>query len=112
MMMSYTRNTPGNRRKSVNSDTLAAPMAFWRCHLPGKRPSRASKDTISMPRYSTAEIDFVAIDPGETLFHCHHQDHMDEGFCGIDHLCKLSRLGPGRLVLLSAENACFDIGSR
>jgi hypothetical protein len=41
------------------------------------------KDTISMPRYSTAEIDFVAIDPGETLFHCHHQDHMDEGFAGL-----------------------------
>jgi FtsP/CotA-like multicopper oxidase with cupredoxin domain len=41
------------------------------------------KDTISMPRYSTAEIDFVADDPGDTLFHCHHQDHMDEGFAGL-----------------------------
>lgn len=41
------------------------------------------KDTISMPRYSRAEIDFVADDPGPTLFHCHHQDHMDEGFAGI-----------------------------
>jgi FtsP/CotA-like multicopper oxidase with cupredoxin domain len=41
------------------------------------------KDTISMPRYSKAEIDFVADDPGQTLFHCHHQDHMDEGFAGI-----------------------------
>jgi FtsP/CotA-like multicopper oxidase with cupredoxin domain len=41
------------------------------------------KDTISMPRYSTAEIDFLADDPGATLFHCHHQDHMDEGFAGL-----------------------------
>ena len=41
------------------------------------------KDTISMPRFSRAEIDFVADDPGPTLFHCHHQDHMDEGFAGI-----------------------------
>lgn len=41
------------------------------------------KDTISMPRFSQAEIDFVADDPGLTLFHCHHQDHMDEGFAGI-----------------------------
>ena len=41
------------------------------------------KDTISMPRYSTVEIDFVADDPGNTLFHCHHQDHMDEGFAGL-----------------------------
>jgi len=41
------------------------------------------KDTISMPRYSTAEIDFLADDPGPTFFHCHHQDHMDEGFTGL-----------------------------
>ena len=41
------------------------------------------KDTISMPRYSTAEIDFIANDSGPTFFHCHHQDHMDEGFAGL-----------------------------
>ena len=41
------------------------------------------KDTLSMPRYSTAEIDMVADDPGPTFFHCHHQDHMDEGFAGL-----------------------------
>jgi FtsP/CotA-like multicopper oxidase with cupredoxin domain len=41
------------------------------------------KDTISMPRFSHAEIDFVANDPGPTFFHCHHQDHMDEGFAGL-----------------------------
>jgi FtsP/CotA-like multicopper oxidase with cupredoxin domain len=50
----------------------------------GNKPiSGVMKDTISMPRYSTAEIDFVANDPGNTLFHCHHQDHMDEGFAGL-----------------------------
>jgi FtsP/CotA-like multicopper oxidase with cupredoxin domain len=48
-----------------------------------KSASGVIKDTISMPRYSTAEIDFVADDPGNTLFHCHHQDHMDEGFAGL-----------------------------
>jgi FtsP/CotA-like multicopper oxidase with cupredoxin domain len=41
------------------------------------------KDTVSMTRYSTVEIDFVANDPGPTFFHCHHQDHMDEGFAGL-----------------------------
>ena len=41
------------------------------------------KDTISLPRYSTAEIDLLADDPGPTFFHCHHQDHMDEGFAGL-----------------------------
>ncbi|MET4175301.1 MULTISPECIES: multicopper oxidase domain-containing protein [unclassified Bradyrhizobium] len=48
-----------------------------------KTTSGLMKDTISMPRYSTAEIDFVANDRGDTLFHCHHQDHMDEGFAGL-----------------------------
>jgi FtsP/CotA-like multicopper oxidase with cupredoxin domain len=41
------------------------------------------KDTLSMPRFTTAEIDFLADDPGATFFHCHHQDHMDEGFAGL-----------------------------
>jgi FtsP/CotA-like multicopper oxidase with cupredoxin domain len=41
------------------------------------------KDTFSMPRYSTAEIVFLADDPGPTFFHCHHQDHMDEGFAAL-----------------------------
>jgi FtsP/CotA-like multicopper oxidase with cupredoxin domain len=41
------------------------------------------KDTISLPRYSTAEVDMLADDPGATFFHCHHQDHMDEGFAGL-----------------------------
>jgi len=33
-----------------------------------------------MVRFTTAEIEFVADNPGPTLFHCHHQDHQDEGF--------------------------------
>ena len=41
------------------------------------------KDTLSMPRFTSAEIDFLADDPGATFFHCHHQDHMDEGFAGL-----------------------------
>jgi FtsP/CotA-like multicopper oxidase with cupredoxin domain len=50
----------------------------------GDKPtSGVIKDTISMPRYSTAEVDFVADNPGPTFFHCHHQDHMDEGFAGL-----------------------------
>jgi len=48
-----------------------------------KSMSGLMKDTLSMPRYSTAEIDFIADDPGPTFFHCHHQDHMDEGFAGL-----------------------------
>jgi len=50
----------------------------------GDKPtSGVIKDTISLPRFSTAEVDFVADNPGPTFFHCHHQDHMDEGFAGL-----------------------------
>ena len=50
----------------------------------GKTPiSGLMKDTLSLLRRSTAEIDFIANDPGPTFFHCHHQDHMDEGFAGL-----------------------------
>lgn len=48
-----------------------------------KSVSGLMKDTLSMTRYSTVEIDFIANDPGPTFFHCHHQDHMDEGFAGL-----------------------------
>ena len=49
----------------------------------GAAMSGLMKDTISLPRFSTAEIDMLADDPGATFFHCHHQDHMDEGFAGL-----------------------------
>jgi FtsP/CotA-like multicopper oxidase with cupredoxin domain len=39
-----------------------------------------NKDVVLVPAKSTAEIEFVANNPGKTLFHCHQQDHMDRGF--------------------------------
>ena len=38
------------------------------------------KDLVLVPAKSTAEVEFVANNPGLTLFHCHQQDHMDRGF--------------------------------
>ena len=31
------------------------------------------KEMINVPRHQSAEVDFVADDPGLTLFHCHMQ---------------------------------------
>jgi FtsP/CotA-like multicopper oxidase with cupredoxin domain len=45
-----------------------------------KRMSGLMKDVISVNRRSTAAIDFIANNPGLTLFHCHMQLHMDFGF--------------------------------
>jgi FtsP/CotA-like multicopper oxidase with cupredoxin domain len=33
--------------------------------------------------FQEAEIDFVADNPGDTLFHCHQQLHMDFGFMAL-----------------------------
>ena len=38
------------------------------------------KDVVLVPARTTAELEFVADNPGRTLFHCHQQDHMDRGF--------------------------------
>jgi len=38
------------------------------------------KDVISVAPRSKAAVDFVANNPGATLFHCHMQLHMDFGF--------------------------------
>ncbi len=51
--------------------------------IAGQSMSGLIKDTVSMAGRSQAEIDFVANNPGPTFFHCHHQDHMDEGFAGL-----------------------------
>jgi FtsP/CotA-like multicopper oxidase with cupredoxin domain len=45
-----------------------------------QRMSGLSKDVISVARRSKAAVDFVANNPGLTLFHCHMQLHMDFGF--------------------------------
>jgi hypothetical protein len=41
------------------------------------------KDTVNVPRRQSVEIDFVADDPGLTLYHCHMQLHIDFGFIGL-----------------------------
>ena len=38
------------------------------------------KDVILVRAGTTAEVEFLADNPGKTLFHCHQQDHMDRGF--------------------------------
>jgi len=54
MMISYTGNTSGSRRKSVTSDTLAAPMAFWQCHYPSNIPRSAAQTTRGNRRYQSS----------------------------------------------------------
>ena len=46
----------------------------------GKTTSGVIKDTVVVPTYGRAIVDFTADQPGPALFHCHIQHHMDFGF--------------------------------
>ena len=46
----------------------------------GKKTSGIIKDTVIVPYYGRATVDFTADQPGLALFHCHIQQHMDYGF--------------------------------
>lgn len=46
----------------------------------GRATSGVIKDTVVVPTYGRASVDFTADQPGLTLFHCHIQQHMDFGF--------------------------------
>ena len=45
----------------------------------GKKTSGIIKDTVIVPFYGRATVDFTAGQPGLALFHCHIQQHMDYG---------------------------------
>lgn len=53
---------------------------FELTRIAGVPTSGVMKDVVMLGGYQEAEFDFVADDPGMTLFHCHQQLHMDFGF--------------------------------
>ena len=48
-----------------------------------KTTSGVVKDVVMVGGYQEVEVDFVADNPGLTLFHCHQQLHMDFGFMSL-----------------------------
>jgi FtsP/CotA-like multicopper oxidase with cupredoxin domain len=48
--------------------------------IAGVATSGVHKDVVVVQPMSQMEVDFVANNPGPTLFHCHQQMHMDYGF--------------------------------
>ena len=49
----------------------------------GAALSGVRKDVVIVESGTTVEADLVASNPGNTLFHCHQQDHMDSGFMAL-----------------------------
>ena len=54
--------------------------SFELTNLAGIKTAGVMKDVVMVGGYQQCEIDFVADNPGLTLFHCHQQLHMDFGF--------------------------------
>jgi FtsP/CotA-like multicopper oxidase with cupredoxin domain len=54
--------------------------AFELVSIRGEATSGVFKDVVVVQAKTAVEVDLVADNPGNTLFHCHQQDHMDNGF--------------------------------
>jgi FtsP/CotA-like multicopper oxidase with cupredoxin domain len=57
--------------------------SFELVRVSGKPTAGVIKDVVMLDRFQEVEFDFVADNPGMTLFHCHQQLHMDFGFMAL-----------------------------
>ena len=57
--------------------------SFELTRIAGKPTAGVIKDVVMLGGYQEVEFDFVADNPGLTLFHCHQQLHMDFGFMAL-----------------------------
>jgi len=54
--------------------------SFELVRVGGKPTAGLIKDVVMLGGFQEVELDFIANNPGMTLFHCHQQLHMDFGF--------------------------------
>jgi FtsP/CotA-like multicopper oxidase with cupredoxin domain len=57
--------------------------SFELTRIGGKPTAGVIKDVVMLGGFQEAEIDFLADNPGPTLFHCHQQLHMDFGLMAL-----------------------------
>jgi FtsP/CotA-like multicopper oxidase with cupredoxin domain len=57
--------------------------SFELVRVGGKPTAGVTKDVVMLGGFQEVEFDFVADNPGMTLFHCHQQLHMDFGFMAL-----------------------------
>jgi FtsP/CotA-like multicopper oxidase with cupredoxin domain len=77
------RLTPGVRNRLVfdNRSMMGHPLHLHRHTF--ELGSGVRKDVLLVPAHSKVEVDVMADSPGPSLFHCHHQLHMDFGFMAL-----------------------------
>ena len=74
------------RMRNASDDTHPMHLhrhSFELTRVAGQPTSGVIKDIVMLGGYQEMEIDFVADNPGLTLFHCHQQLHMDFGFMAL-----------------------------
>jgi FtsP/CotA-like multicopper oxidase with cupredoxin domain len=57
--------------------------SFELTRIGGKATAGVMKDVVMLGGFQEAEVDFVADNPGLTLFHCHQPLHMDFGLMAL-----------------------------
>jgi FtsP/CotA-like multicopper oxidase with cupredoxin domain len=57
--------------------------SFELMRIGGKASAGVIKDVVMLGGFQELEFDFIADNPGRTLFHCHQQLHMDFGFMAL-----------------------------
>jgi FtsP/CotA-like multicopper oxidase with cupredoxin domain len=57
--------------------------SFELTRIAGRLTAGVIKDVVMLGGYQVLELDFIADNPGLTLFHCHQQLHMDYGFMAL-----------------------------
>ncbi|WP_348269331.1 multicopper oxidase domain-containing protein [Edaphobacter paludis] len=69
------------RNRTDDAHPMHLHRHLWElAEINGKKTSGIIKDTVVVPYYGRAVVDFTANQPGLALFHCHIQQHMDYGF--------------------------------
>ncbi len=65
--------------------------SFELTRVNGKTTAGVIKDVVMLGGFQELAFDFVADNPGLTLFHCHQQLHMDFGFMALFQYASLGR---------------------
>jgi FtsP/CotA-like multicopper oxidase with cupredoxin domain len=69
------------RNRTDDAHPMHLHRHLWEiAEINGKKTAGIVKDTVIVPYYGRAVVDFTADQPGLSLFHCHIQQHMDYGF--------------------------------
>ncbi|MDB5009810.1 MAG: multicopper oxidase, type 2 [Mucilaginibacter sp.] len=86
--MFYLKKGKRYRLQMHNASDDIHPMHLHRhsfeiTKIGGKHTSGLMKDVVMLGGFQEMEVDFIANNPGLTLFHCHMQLHMDFGFMAL-----------------------------